>query len=79
MISGQTLEFFGQAVVEVQTGNGAGLRAVFNGQDQGPLGGLGEVVIRLWTPQGAATPTPRPTPETTPAPPTLTPTPTASS
>lgn len=72
MIPGQTLEFMGQASVEVQTGNGAGLRAVFNGQDQGLLGGLGEVVVRLWTPLGVATPTPRPTPEPTPVTPTAT-------
>jgi cytoskeletal protein RodZ len=58
---GELLEYLGQEVVEVTTGNGAGLHVFHNGQDQGPLGGLGEVVTRLWTRTGAVTPTPTPT------------------
>ncbi len=75
-------DYIGQ-VVEVWTGNGGGLRAVYNGQDQGLLGELGEVVIRLWTTQGVLTPTPTqtptptetprvsPTPEVSPTPPPI--------
>jgi hypothetical protein len=80
---GQALpDYIGQ-VVEVWTGNAGGLRAVYNGQDQGLLGELGEVVIRLWTTQGVLTPTPTqtptptetprvsPTPEVSPTPPPI--------
>ena len=55
---GDLLEYVGEEVIEVITGNGAGLRAYYNGQDQGTLGDLGEVVIRLWTKEGVITPTP---------------------
>jgi hypothetical protein len=79
---GELLEYLGQEVVEVTTGNGAGLHVFYNGEDQGSLGGLGEVVTRLWTRSGAVTPTPTatrtptatplqsltPTPSMTPAP-----------
>jgi cytoskeletal protein RodZ len=65
---GQVLpDYIGQ-VIEVWTGNGGGLRAVYNGQDQGLLGDLGEVVIRLWTTQGVQTPTPTQTPTATETP-----------
>ncbi len=79
---GELLEYLGQEVVEVTTGNGAGLHVFYNGEDQGSLGGLGEVITRLWTRSGAVTPTPTatrtptatplrsltPTPSATPAP-----------
>ena len=55
---GQLLEYVGLEVVEVTTGNAAGLHVFYNGQDQGTLGALGEVVIRLWTTEGVLTPTP---------------------
>ncbi|NIM93213.1 MAG: DUF4115 domain-containing protein [Anaerolineales bacterium] len=57
-VSGDVLEFQGEEVIEVMTGNGAGVRVIFNGQDQGPMGELGQVVIRLWTLDGMITPTP---------------------
>jgi len=73
---GDMLEFQGQQIIEIVTGNGAGLRVYFNGQDQGLLGGFSDVVIRLWSLDGAMTPTPTQvleppatsTPETTPTP-----------
>jgi cytoskeletal protein RodZ len=73
---GELLEYLGQEVVEVTTGNGAGLHVFYNGEDQGSLGGLGEVVTRLWTRSGAVTPTPTATrtPTATPLQ-SLTPTP----
>jgi cytoskeleton protein RodZ len=65
---GQALPDYIGEVIEVWTGNGGGLRAVYDGQVQGLLGDLGEVVIRLWTTQGVMTPTPTltPTPTETP-------------
>ena len=77
---GELLEYLGQEVVELTTGNGAALHVFYNGEDQGSLGGLGEVVTRLWTRTGAITPTPTPsrTPTETPLhSPTPTPTPTS--
>jgi hypothetical protein len=65
---GQAMPDYVGQVVEVWTGNGGGLRAVYNGQDQGLLGELGEVVIRLWTTQGVLTPTPTQTPTPTETP-----------
>ncbi len=59
---GELLEFQGDELVKVTTGNGGGLRAYFRGEDQGLLGELDEVVIRFWTLSGAVTPTPSPTP-----------------
>ncbi len=72
---GQVLDYRADRQIEVVTGNGAGLHAFYNGQDQGTLGDLGEVVIRLWTLQGVMTPTatqtrtPTVTPRVTPTPP----------
>ncbi len=74
---GDILEYRAEQLIRVVTGNGGGVRAVYNGQDQGRLGEIGEVVIRLWDLNGAITPTP--TPSATPTPteeitPTTTPT-----
>jgi cytoskeletal protein RodZ len=54
---GEVLEFQGDQIVELTTGNGAGLHVFYNGQDHGILGEVGQVVIRLWTLGGALTPT----------------------
>ncbi len=67
---GAFLELQAETQVELVTGNGAALRVFYNGVDQGLLGGLDEVVIRIWTPTGVVTPTPSNTPL-----PTETPTP----
>ena len=76
MPPGTSKEFNGQTVVELDTGNGQGTHVLWNGQDQGTLGQIGEVVIRLWTLDGAMTPTPTltPIPSKTP-PPSVTPKP----
>jgi transcriptional regulator with XRE-family HTH domain len=55
--SGDVLEFQADEVVEIVTGNGAGIRIFYNGQDQGLMGEVGQVVIRLWTLEGVLTPT----------------------
>jgi len=59
---GELLEFQGDELVKVTSGNGGGLRAFYRGEDQGLLGELDEVVLRFWTLSGAVTPTPSPTP-----------------
>lgn len=63
---GELLEFQGNDLIKLTTGNAGGLRAFFRGQDQGLLGELDEVVVRLWTLSGAITPTPGATPSATP-------------
>jgi hypothetical protein len=68
MPPGEAREFIGQSVVEVITGNAKGTRVIWNGVDQGLLGDLGEVVVRLWTVEGMLLPTPSPTPAVTPTP-----------
>jgi transcriptional regulator with XRE-family HTH domain len=66
---GEVHDFQGQQVVEIITGNGAALRAFFNGNEHGLLGALNEVVIRTWTLEGMLTPTPTQTPTPTSTPP----------
>jgi cytoskeletal protein RodZ len=67
---GAVIDLNGDRLVEVTTGNAAGLRLTLNGVDLGVLGGLDQAVTRLWTPAGEITPTPTvtPTPTTTPRP-----------
>ncbi len=75
--------YSGNERIEIRTGNGAALQLFFNRVDLGPMGILGEVTERVFTPQGMLTPTPTPTPEGLPLPTetpgptqTITPTPT---
>jgi len=74
---GQVYAFGARQRIEFSTGNGAGLRLVFNQSDLGVPGAMGEPVYRIFTAEGLLTPTPQTTitPTITP-PPTLTPTPT---
>lgn len=67
--AGEILNLNAENIIEISTGNAAGVRIFFNEQDQGLLGELGQVVTRLWTIEGPITPTPTQTP-----PPTVTPT-----
>lgn len=69
--------FVGKEKVEVLTGNGAALQVFFNGQDQGLMGLIGQVVYRIYTPNGVLQPTPTITLTPTPTQiPTATPEPT---
>jgi hypothetical protein len=66
--------------IEVLTGNAGGVEVIFNQQALGAMGLFGEVIDRVYTPDGIATPTPTisPTPILSDTPiPSLTPTPTS--
>ncbi|MGH2625352.1 MAG: RodZ domain-containing protein, partial [Anaerolineales bacterium] len=72
---GDLMEYQGERLIEVLTSNGAGLRILYEGEDQGLMGELGQVVRRLWSLQGILTPTPTATATPSPTPrfaPTLT-------
>jgi cytoskeletal protein RodZ len=76
VLPGSAYAYAGEEQVEILTGNGAGLQVIFNQQDLGALGLLGQVVQRIFTEDGLLTPTPSitPTPMDTPsASPTSTP------
>jgi cytoskeletal protein RodZ len=66
-------DFIGRRTVAVSTGNGVGIQLIFNGIDMGPLGTFGQLVSRIFTPEGETIPTLSPTPVLT-ATPTETPT-----
>lgn len=78
----ETKVFEADDQVVILTGNGAALRVTYNGRDLGLMGGVGEVVIRVYMEAGVATPTatlPATPTNTPPVTPTITPsqTPTA--
>jgi hypothetical protein len=78
MEPGDIQDYSGRDSVSVTTANGAGVRVFYNGEDQGVMGSVGEIVIRVWTLTGAITPTPTSTPTVpTPTESLETPTPTA--
>ncbi len=83
---GGIFEYNGEEKVEIQTGNAAALKVIYNQQDLGILGDVGEVITRVFTPQGILEPTATVTPTATrtlrPSPtprPTQTPRPTRTS
>ncbi len=89
---GGIFEYNGEEKIEIQSGNAAALKVIYNQQDLGVLGSVGEVITRVFTPQGVFLPTatitptatrtlrPSPTPRPTMTPrPTRTPLPTATS
>lgn len=75
VIPGSAYSFSGEFEIELITGNGAGLQVFFNGTDLGVLGVYGEVVYKLFTPEGVLLPTPTSTavptstPQASPTPP----------
>jgi len=75
VIPGSAYSFSGEFEIELTTGNGAGLQVFFNGTDLGVLGVYGEVVYKLFTPEGVLLPTPTSTavptntPQASPTPP----------
>ena len=66
--TGSTYTYEASNQVEVLTGNAAALRVTYNTQDLGLMGNFGEVVDRLYTVEGVATPTFTPAPTRTPTP-----------
>lgn len=80
LLPGSVKLFGGELSIEVLTGNAAGVEVIYNQQDLGTMGLYGEVIDRVFTAEGVATPTPTitltPTPSDTPEA-SLTPTPTA--
>jgi cytoskeletal protein RodZ len=80
LIPGSVKLFGGELSIEVLTGNAAGVEVIYNQRDLGVMGLYGEVVDRVYTAEGIATPTPTisatPTPSETPEA-SLTPTPSA--
>jgi cytoskeleton protein RodZ len=74
VLPGTAYPYEAERQIEVLTGNGAALRITYNGRDLGLMGAYGEVVDRVYTAVGIATPTATmsPTPTNTPFPsPTL--------
>ncbi len=65
---GSTYSYQAASQVEILTGNAAALRVTYNTQDLGLMGNFGEVVDRLYTEAGVATPTSTPQPTHTPTP-----------
>jgi cytoskeletal protein RodZ len=66
--AGGTYTYQAKDQVEVVAGNAAALRIVYNDHDLGLMGNFGEVVDRLYTAEGVATPTSTPPPTSTPTP-----------
>lgn len=66
--AGSTYTYQAKDQVEVVAGNAAALRIVYNDRDLGMMGNFGEVVDRLYTVEGVATPTSTPPPTNTPTP-----------
>ncbi|TFH36586.1 MAG: helix-turn-helix domain-containing protein [Anaerolineales bacterium] len=66
---GESLTFRGEDRIELVTGNARGVRVYFNGQDQGILGEVNQVLTRIWTIRGIQTPTPTQTLTPTASPP----------
>lgn len=78
LVPGSVKLFGGELSIEVLTGNAGGVEVIFNQQDLGAMGLYGEVINRVYTADGIATPTPTisPTPITSDTPvPSITPTP----
>lgn len=53
----ERLNYSGAQLLEVTTANGAGIRVVFNQRDEGFMGGFGEVVTWIFTPNSKSTAT----------------------
>ncbi len=62
VIPGSAYSFSGDFQIELLTGNGAALQVFFNDTDLGILGVYGEVVYKVFTPEGELLPTPTTTP-----------------
>lgn len=76
VVPGNAYSFSAETQIELLTGNASAIQVFFNQNDIGVLGNVGEVVSRIFTIAGIATPTAQFTPTPTETlPPTLTPMP----
>lgn len=70
LLPGSVKLFGGELNIEILTGNAAGVEVIYNQRDLGVMGLYGEVINRVYTAEGIATPTPTitftPTPTETP-------------
>ena len=55
---GQRRDYFAKDQIELTTGNGAGIRVLFNERDEGFMGEFGEVVTWIFLPNSLSTPAP---------------------
>ncbi len=62
IIPGSAYPFSGEFQIEILSGNGAALQVFFNETDLGVMGVYGEVVYKVFTPDGVLLPTPTATP-----------------
>jgi len=69
VVPGNAYPFEAEDQVEVLVGSGAAIRIVYNGQDLGLLGGLGQVIDNIYRADEIITPTVQPTPTPTKTPP----------
>ena len=77
VVPGTAYPFEAENQIEILVGSGAAIRIVYNGQDLGLLGGLGQVIDNIYRADEIITPTAQPTPTITKTPPvTATPPPT---
>jgi len=71
LLPGSVKLFGGELRIEILTGNAAGVKVIYNQRDLGVMGLYGEVINRVYSAEGIATPTPlvtfTPTPTETPA------------
>lgn len=68
VLAGSVLEFQGEDLVELRTGNAAAIRVIQDGRDLGTLGETNQVLSILWSLEGIITPTPSVTPTATASP-----------
>ncbi|MDP6225939.1 MAG: DUF4115 domain-containing protein, partial [Anaerolineales bacterium] len=55
---GERHDYFADEQIELTTGNGAGVRVLFNQRDEGIMGEFGEVVTWTFSPNSMSTPAP---------------------
>jgi cytoskeletal protein RodZ len=65
---GTAYPYDGNSQIEVLTGNAAAVDIVYNQNETGSMGGFGEVVDRIYTPNGILSPSPTPSPTATQTP-----------
>ena len=65
VVPGTAYPFEAENQIEILVGSGAAIRIVYNGQDLGLLGGLGQVINNIYQPDAIITPTAQPTPTAT--------------